>query len=435
MIPRYTTKEMADLWSDESMFRSWFEVEIAACRSMEAAGMVPEGTADEIERSVTRIDPGRISEIEERTRHDVIAFLSHVQEQAGEAGRYLHLGMTSSDVLDTAFALRLKRAGRLILRELDSLRAAIRKQAMKHKRTLTVGRTHGVHAQPITLGLVMALWYEETFRARRRIRQAVRDISVGKLSGAVGTYRYLSPAIEEDAIQRLGLESASVSNQIVQRDRHAWFFASLAVLAGTVEKMALTVRLWQQTEVAEVFEPFGRGQKGSSAMPHKRNPILSENVCGIARLIRAYADASMENIALWHERDISHSSVERVIAPDATTLLHFMLRRMTRVLDGLDVDKERMKRNLEISKGTIYSEGVLLAMTTGGMSRDDAYRIVQRTAMASVKGEGSFLELLLKDEDVAKRLSKRRIRRLLDPKQSLEHVDAIFKRVFGTIGE
>jgi len=433
MIPRYSTPEMTELWSDESRFKTWYEVEIAACQAMEAAGQVPKGTSKAVEKAVTRIDADRIAEIEEETKHDVIAFLTHIQEQAGEPGRYLHLGMTSSDVLDTAFALRLKRAGRLILRQLDKLRSAIHRQAVKHRRTMTVGRTHGVHAQPVTLGLIFAIWYEETYRARKRIRQAIKEVAVGKLSGAVGTYRYLSPQIEEDAVARLQLVSAAVSNQIVQRDRHAWFFASLAVLAGTVEKMALTVRLWQQTEVAEAFEPFGKKQKGSSAMPHKRNPILAENVCGISRMIRAYADASMENVALWHERDISHSSVERIIAPDATTAMHFMLQRMTRIMEGLVVDKERMKQNLELSGGTIYSEGVLLALTTSGLGRQEAYRHVQKAAMDTAKGKGSFAELLEQDEVVVKRLGKRNLRRLLDPKRSLEHVDTIFERVFGTI--
>jgi adenylosuccinate lyase len=433
MIPRYTTPEMAELWSDESRYRSWYEVELAACQAMEAAGQVPKGTSKAVEESVTVIDPARIAEIEEETKHDVIAFLSHLQEQVGEQGGYLHLGMTSSDVLDTAFALRLKRAGQLILKQLDQLRAAIRQQAIKHRRTLTVGRTHGVHAQPVTLGLIFAIWYEESFRARKRLRQAIKDIAVGKLSGAVGTYRYLSPEIEEDAISRLRLVSAAVSNQIVQRDRHAWFFAALAVLAGSVEKMALNVRLWQQTEVAEAFEPFAKKQKGSSAMPHKRNPILTENICGLARIVRAYADASMENIALWHERDISHSSVERIITPDATTTVHFMLRRMTRVMENLVVDKDRMKKNLELTDGTIYSEGVLLALTTSGLNRDEAYRIVQKASMDSMKGKGSFMELLENNEVVERRLGKRKLRGLFDPKRSLDHIDTIFERVFGTV--
>jgi len=430
MIPRYTTPEMASLWSDGDMYRTWLEVELAACRSMEKAGSVPEGTADRVEKAV-RIDPERIDQIERETRHDVIAFLAHVQEQAGDAGRFIHLGMTSSDVLDTAFALRLSRAGRIVMKEVKRLRDAIRDQAHRHKWTVTVGRTHGVHAQPVTLGLVLALWYEETGRDLERIRQAVKGVSVGKLSGAVGTYRNLSPEVEASAMRRLGLGPAPVSSQIVQRDRHAWFFASLAVLAGTIEKMALTVRLWQQTEVGEAFEPFGKGQKGSSAMPHKRNPILAENLCGLARLVRAYADASMENIALWHERDISHSSVERVIAPDATTAVHFMTRRMEGVIRGLEVDAERMRKNLDMGGGTVHSEDVLLALARSGMGRQEAYRIVQRAAMAAAAGRGRFLDLLEKDGDVAERLGRRKLRALFDPKKSLAHVEAIFERVFG----
>jgi adenylosuccinate lyase len=423
---------MTELWSEETRFNTWFEVELAACRAMELAGAVPAGTADAVSKSVVKLDPVRITEIEQETHHDVIAFLIYVQEQAGDPARYIHLGMTSSDVLDTAFAMRLKRAGQLILRELDMLCGAIRKQAHKHRRSIMIGRTHGIHAQPITLGLVLALWYEEIFRSRKRIRQAIKDVSVGKLSGAVGTYRYLNPQIEEDTISRLGLISASVSNQIIQRDRHAWFFSSLAVLAGSIEKIAVTLRHLQRTEVSEAFEPFGKKQKGSSAMPHKRNPILTENLTGLARLVRGYAGMSLENIALWHERDISHSSVERVIAPDATTTVHFMLRRLTKVIDGLEVDRDRMRRNLELTGGTIYSEGVLLALTERGMDRQSAYRLVQRCAMAASRQEGTFEEMLEKEEAIIKNLGRRKLQRLLNPKRSLDHIDTIFERVFGS---
>ena len=394
MIPRYSTPEMTELWSDESRFKAWYEVELAACQAMEAAGQVPKGTSQAVEKAVTEINADRIAEIEAETRHDVIAFLTHIQEQAGEPGRFLHLGMTSSDVLDTAFALRLKRAGQLILKQLDQLRAAIHKQAMKHRRTMTVGRTHGVHAQPVTLGLIFAIWYEETFRARKRLRQAIKEVAVGKLSGAVGTYRYLSPAIEEDAVARLRLVSAAVSNQIIQRDRHAWFFAALAVLAGSAEKMALTVRLWQQTEVAEAFEPFGKKQKGSSAMPHKRNPILTENVCGISRLIRAYADTSMENIALWHERDISHSGAERVILPDSTIALDYMQDLAANVASGMTVRTDRMKHNLELTHGALFSQRALTALVESGMTRDDAYRVVQENAQRAWDEGIEFRDLL-----------------------------------------
>ncbi len=422
---------MAELWSEDVRFRTWLDVELAACRAMEAAGVVPKGTADAVHRSVKTLDPERIARIESEVHHDVIAFLTHVQEQAGDSARYIHLGMTSSDVLDTAFAMRLERAGLLILKELDRLRSAIRTQAMEHRHTVMVGRTHGIHAQPITLGLVLALWYEETGRAKKRIRQATREIAVGKISGAVGTYSHLSPVIEKHALSSLGLGIAQVSNQIVQRDRHAWFFASLAVLAGTAEKIALTIRHLQRTEVSELFEPFGKKQKGSSAMPHKRNPILAENVCGLARLVRGYADISMENIALWHERDISHSSVERVIAPDATTATHFLLRRLSKIIEGIEVDKVRMKRNLALTNGTIYSEGVLLALTESGLDRQAAYRIVQRCAMATADGEGTFEQMLVKEQIIVKRLGKKRLKKLLSPARSLEHVDAIFERVFG----
>ncbi len=431
MIPRYSTPEMTLLWSDESRFQAWFEVEIAACRAMEKTGKVPSGTADRVVSAVKRLDPARILEIEEQTRHDVIAFLTHVEEQAGEPARWLHLGMTSSDVLDTAFGMLLKRSGETILGELRRLREALREQATMHRHTMLTGRTHGIHAQPVTLGLVLAIWYDETGRSAERIRRAVKDVSVGKLSGAVGTYRYLTPAVERDAMARLGLQPAPVSNQIVQRDRHAHFFATLAILAGTLEKVALNLRHLQRTEVSEAFEPFGRGQKGSSAMPHKRNPILSENLCGLARLVRAYADASMENIALWHERDISHSSAERVIAPDATTALHFMIRRLTGVIRGLEVDRDRMRKNLDLTSGLIHSEGVLLALAESGMDRQKAYVLVQKAAMAVSRGKGRFVDLLLGDPEIVRRLGRRKVKALVDHRGSLEHVDEVLDRVLG----
>src|SRR6187551_1528110 len=394
MIPRYTRKELLELWSDSHRYEIWLRVELAACAEMEKAGTVPAGTTAAVRaKAAGKLDPARILEHEERTRHDVIAFLTHVEELAGEPARWLHLGMTSSDVLDASLAVTLVEAATEILAGVDLLRAACRRRADEHRATAAIGRSHGIHAEPITAGLVFAGFYAELGRARRALVAARDEVAVGKIAGAVGTYANLDPAVEEAALASLGLEREVVPTQVVARDRHAAYFLALARLGTAVERLAITIRHWQRTEVGEATEAFGKGQKGSSAMPHKKNPILSENLCGIARLLRSYAVASLEDVALWHERDISHSSVERVIAPDATALADFMLRRAAGLVGGLLVHPERMRKNLELTGGLIFSEGVMLALVRTGLPRQRAYELVQRSAMASRNGAGAFPDL------------------------------------------
>jgi adenylosuccinate lyase len=429
MILRYSRPELRALWSDQHRFDSWLEVELAACEAMEAAGVVPAGSAARVrERAAGKLDPERILAIEETTRHDVIAFLTHVEELAGEDARWLHLGMTSSDVLDSSFALLLGEALDHILDGIDKLAAALKKRAVEHAKTPLIGRSHGVHAEPTTLGLVFAGLLAETQRNRRRVAEARRQIAVGKIAGAVGTYANSSPAVEAAALGKLGLAPETVATQIVARDRHAEVFNALALVGAGVERIALQVRHWQRTEVGEAEEAFGKGQKGSSAMPHKKNPILSENLTGIARLLRSYAQASLENIPLWHERDISHSSVERVIAPDATSLCDFMLRRAAGLVEGLVVHKERMLENLELSGGLIFSEGVMLALVRTGLPRQKAYEMVQRAAMASRDGKGTFPALLAADPDVSSRLSAEELRAAFDLDHHLRWAEAILQR-------
>jgi adenylosuccinate lyase len=389
MIPRYTRPELVALWSDGHRYETWLRVELAAAAAMEVAGSVPAGTAAAVRaKAAGKLDAARILEHEERTRHDVIAFLTHVEELAGDPARWLHLGMTSSDVLDASLALTLVEAVDEILAGLDLLRAACRRRAEEHRATVAIGRSHGVHAEPITAGLVFAGFYAELGRARAALVAARTEIAVGKIAGAVGTYANLDPAIELAALTALGLRRETVPTQIVARDRHAGYFAALARLGTAVERIALTVRHWQRTEVGEATEAFGRGQKGSSAMPHKKNPILSENLCGIARLLRGYGAAALEDVALWHERDISHSSVERVIGPDATGLADFMVRRAAGLVDGLVVNAARMRANLELSGGLFFSEAVLLQLVRAGMARQPAYELVQRNALAAAEGAG-----------------------------------------------
>src|SRR3954471_16249921 len=413
MIPRYTRKELVELWSDGHRYETWLRVELAACAEMEKAGTVPAGTTAAVRaKAAGKLDPARILEHEERTKHDVIAFLTHVEELAGEPARWLHLGMTSSDVLDAALAITLVEAAEQILAGVDLLRGAWRRRAEEERATPAIGRSHGIHAEPITAGLVFAGFYAELGRARRTLVAARKEISVGKIAGAVGTYANLDPAVEVTALAALGLRRETVPTQIVARDRHAAYFTALARLGTAVERLALTVRHWQRTEVGEAMEAFGKGQKGSSAMPHKKNPILSENLCGIARLLRGYAQAAAENVALWHERDISHSSVERVIGPDATGLADFMVRRAAGLVDGLVINRERMRRNLDLTGGLFFSEAVLLLLVRKGMARQAAYELVQRNALrvaaqlgAPVASEKSFRVLLAEDPDVAAKLT------------------------------
>ena len=431
MISRYTHPDMGRIWSDQRRYETWLLVETAAADAMAAAGIVPAEAARDI-RECGAFDIARIEEIEQTTQHDVIAFTTAVAEHVGPSARWLHFGMTSSDVIDTAQAIQMREACDLILRNLEALAEAIRDRAFEHRHTPMIGRTHGVHAEPMTLGLKLALWYAEVGRDIERVRRARAVVSVGKLSGAVGTFAHLPPKIEADVCQRLGLEPAPVSSQVIQRDRHAELLAMLAITGASLEKFALEVRGLQKTEIGELEEPFGKGQKGSSAMPHKRNPIGCEQIVGLARLIRANAQAAFENIALWHERDISHSSVERIILPDSFIALDHMLRRFTRIVRGMAVHPDRMHENLNRSRGVVFSGTVLLDLAKKGVSREQAYEWVQRNAMLSFAEQRDFKTLLESDTDVSRVLSKADIERAFDLNEQLKHVDDVFDRVFQT---
>ncbi len=421
---------MAGIWTEEEKYRSWLQVEILAAEAWAELGVIPQEAARDI-RQKADFDPKRIAEIEEETRHDVIAFLTNVAEYVGPSARYLHWGLTSSDMLDTAMAIRMKKALELIIQDVASLMDAIKQRAYEHKNTVMIGRSHGIHAEPITFGLKLAIWYDEMARHKRRLENAKETISYGKISGAVGTFAHVDPKVEEYVCKHLGLKPAPASNQVLQRDRYAEVFCALAIMAGTVEKMATEIRHLQRTEVLEAEEYFRPGQKGSSAMPHKRNPILSENLCGLARLVRSYCIPALENMALWHERDISHSSVERVITPDAFIAADFMLSRMSGVIKRLVVYPERMKKNLNLLKGLIFSQQVLLILTQKGVSREEAYRIVQKRAMEVWEGKDDFKTRLLKDKNLAKYMAQDEIEAVFDINYHLKHVDTIFKRVFG----
>jgi adenylosuccinate lyase len=429
MIARYTHPEMGGIWSDQHRYQTWLTVEIAAADAMAAQGMVPAEAARAI-RERGGFDVARIEAIEAVTRHDIIAFTTAVAERVGPEARWLHFGLTSSDVLDTALALQMRDACDVILTRLDALSAAVKAKAMEHRRTPMIGRTHGVHAEPTTLGLKLALWYAEIRRDVERVRRARAAIAVGKISGAVGTYAHLDPAIERAVCDALGLEAAPVSSQVIQRDRHAELMAALAITAASLEKFALEIRGLQKTEIGEVEEPFDKGQKGSSAMPHKRNPIGCEQIVGLARVLRGNLTAALENVALWHERDISHSSVERIILPDSFIALDHMLRRFTRIAADMVVYPDRMRRNLEISRGAVFSGTVLLALAGRGVSREQAYEWVQRAAMRSSRDELDFRALLKADADVTAVLPAAELDRLFDLDHQLRHVDHIFQRVF-----
>jgi adenylosuccinate lyase len=429
MIARYTRAEMGRIWSEENGFQKWLEVEILAAEGMARLGKVPKVAIVRIKRKA-RFNVKRIRAIEREVKHEIIAFLSSVAESIGDDARYLHVGMTSSDVMDTALALQFKEASALLVQDIKDLMKVLRRQATRYKWTVMIGRTHGVHAEPITFGLKLALWYQEMARNLARLEKAVDDICVGQISGAVGTFAQISPKVEAYVCRKAGLKPAPVSNQIIQRDRHAYYFATLAVIACSLEKFAVEIRHLQRTEVQEAEEPFTAGQKGSSAMPHKRNPILSENVSGLARLMRSYALAAMENVPLWHERDISHSSVERVIAPDATIALDFMLRRMIYVLGNLCVYPENMKRNLEKSGGAVFSEKVLLALVEKGVARDTAYRMVQCHSLKVGKEGGDLKRELLRDAEIRRHLTAQEIEAVWGVKHHLANVDFIFRRAF-----
>ena len=429
MIPRYTGVDMGRVWSDQHRYDTWLQVELAAVDAMARAGIVPVEAAQEL-RARAGFDIRRIEEIEQVTQHDVIAFTTAVAEQAGPSARWLHFGLTSSDVIDTAQALQMRDACTLILDSLRALMSAVRDRAEEHRRTPMIGRTHGVHAEPMTFGLKLALWYAELARDLTRIERARAGVMVGKLSGAVGTFAHLPPSIELDVCRQLGLEPAPVASQVIQRDRHAELLSALAITGSTLEKCALEIRGLQKTEIGEVEEPFAKGQKGSSAMPHKRNPIGCEQIVGMARLLRANAGAAFENNALWHERDISHSSVERVILPDSFLALDHMLRRFTRIVKGMVVYPERMRENLDRARGIVFSGTVLLELAKRGVSREQAYEWVQRNAMRSFHEHTSFKSLLLDDTDVGGVLSPVDIERAFDLDEQLVHVAHIFNRVF-----
>lgn len=429
MIERYTRKEMAKIWSPEEKYKIWLELETLVCEAWNKLGFIPSDALRDIKEKA-KFDIKRIDEIELVVKHDVIAFLTAVSENVGKSSRYIHFGMTSSDVLDTSFAVQLQRASDLIINDINRLLGVLKELAFKYKDTPMIGRTHGVHAEPITFGLKVAIWYEEMKRNLERMKIARETISYGKISGAVGTFSTLVPEVERYVCDKLGLKPEPVSNQIVQRDRHAHFFTTLAIIASSIEKIALEIRHLQRTEVLEAEEPFTKGQKGSSAMPHKRNPILSENLCGLARLVRSYALSSLENVALWHERDISHSSVERIIGPDATILVDFMLARLTSMLEGLEVYPERMMENLNRTKGLIYSEKILLELVRKGLTREEAYAIVQRNAMKARNEDREFKTVLVEDEEVKKYLTTDEIDSAFNLKEHLRHVDTIFSRVF-----
>jgi len=430
MIERYTRPEMGRIWTQENRYRKWLEVEIAVCEAQAERGVIPADAMADI-RGKAAFDVQRIEEIESETHHDVIAFLTNVAEYVGPSARFIHEGMTSSDVLDTAFGLQLTEAADLLLEDLDRLLEVLKRRAHEWKDTVMIGRSHGIHAEPITFGLKFALWYTEMTRHQERFRHARESVRVGKISGAVGTYANIDPAIEKRVCYKLGLQPDPISNQIIQRDRHAEFFSVLALIGCSIEKIAVEIRHLQRTEVREAEEFFSPGQKGSSAMPHKRNPIASENLSGLARVLRGNALAAMENVALWHERDISHSSVERIIGPDSTILLDYMLVRLTRVLDRLTVYPENMRRNLGLTGGLFFSQQVMLALARKGLSREDAYRLVQRNAMRAWS-EGSQLQgLLQQDPEVTQHLDSEELAAIFNINYHLKHVDTIFSQVFG----
>jgi adenylosuccinate lyase len=421
---------MGRIWEQENRYRQWLKVELAVVESMAQLGQIPAQAAQEIADKAD-FDVERIDEIEREVRHDVIAFLTSVAEHVGEPARYIHLGLTSSDILDTSLALLLREAADILLDDIQALLEVLKRRAHEHRHTVMIGRSHGIHAEPVTFGLKLALWYAEMVRNRERLRRARETIRAGKISGAVGTYANVDPEVEQLTCAQLGLKPASISTQIIQRDRHAEYFSTLAIIASSIEKIATEIRHLQRTEVLEAEEYFTEEQKGSSAMPHKRNPIGSENLTGLARLVRANAMAAMENIPLWHERDISHSSVERVIAPDSTILLDFMLHRLTNMLDKLVVYEQRMKANLENTGGLFFSQRVLLALTESGLDRDEAYRLTQRNAMSVWNEGGTFKNRLAADPEIMQHLSNDTLEELFDLTYFLKHVDTIFAQVFG----
>ena len=432
-IPRYTRPQMAAIWSPETRFRIWFEIEAHAADAMAELGMIPKDAAKTIwaKGKAAKFDAARVEEIEREVKHDVVAFLTHLAEIVGPQARFVHQGMTSSDVLDTCFNVQLVRAADLLIADIDALNAALERRARQYKFTPTIGRSHGIHAEPTTFGLKLAFAFAEFTRARQRLELARKEVATCAISGAVGTFAQVDPRVEAYVAEKMGLAVEPISTQIIPRDRHAMYFATLAVVAASCERLATEIRHLQRTEVLEAEEFFSEGQKGSSAMPHKRNPVLSENVVGLARMVRAYVVPALENVTLWHERDISHSSVERMIGPDATVTLDFALSRLAGIIDKLIVYPENMQKNLDRLGGLVHSQRVLLALTQKGVDREDAYRLVQRNAMKAWAGEGDFLALLKADKDVRKHLNEAELVDKFDLKFHFAHVDTIFRRVFG----
>ncbi len=431
MIDRYARPVMTAIWAEQAKLDRWLAIELAACDGFVALGRMPAETVARL-RACLSVDPARVAEIEAITRHDVAAFVQSLEEQCGpDDGRFLHMGLTSSDILDTTFALQLRDAGQLLLDDLDALAAAIERRAFEHKMTPVIGRSHGIHAEPTSLGHILAGWYDEVKRCRARLVSAIASVSVGKLSGSVGNFTHVEPIVEETVCATLGLGCEPAGTQVVSRDRHAEYFCVLALIASSLERFAVTVRHWQRTELMEAEEFFHKGQKGSSSMPHKRNPVLSENVTGLCRLVRGYAIPAMENVALWHERDISHSSVERVAAPDATIALDFALHRFTGVIDKLVFYPEKMERNLAQTRGLVFSQRILMELLWSGLGREVAYRLVQRISMVAWEAGDELMPLALADEELRSHLSQADIERCFDLAHGLRHVDAIFQRVFG----
>jgi len=431
LITRYSREEMSSIWTDEAKYSNWLKVEIAVCEAWCELGEIPNKSLNTIKKKAD-FKISRINTLEKKLKHDVLAFLTCVAEYVGEDSRFIHLGMTSSDVLDTSLSMQLRDAGNLIISDIKRLLAELKKKALKHKNTPMIGRSHGIHAEPKTLGLVFALWYDEMSRNLERMQKANRDISLGMMSGAVGTYANINPKVETIACRKLGLKPAKISTQVIHRDVHAQYFLTLSMIASAIERIATEIRHFQRTEVLEMEEPFGKGQKGSSAMPHKKNPILSENLCGLARLVRSSAVPALENISLWHERDISHSSVERVIGPDSTILTDFMLSRVTGMIQGLQIYPKNLEKNIWITNGLVFSQKVLLKLISKGITREKSYSIVQRNAMECWKSGINFKDILFSDPEITGLLSEKELDSCFDVKQDFNNIDYIYKNVFGT---
>jgi len=428
MIPRYTRKEMADIWSEENKFKKYLEVEIAALEGWSKIGVIPEDAVKKIKEKA-KIDIERINEIEKITNHDVIAFVEQVSETAGEEGKYIHFGLTSSDIIDTSFSLILREAGRLILNDIEELLKILKEKAIKYKDTVMIGRTHGIHAEPITLGFKIGTWYFEFLRNKERMEKAIDEISVGKISGAVGTFSNVEPEVEEYVCNKFNLKSERFSTQIISRDRYAYFIATCGIIASSCEKIALQIRLLQQTEISEVFEPFGKGQKGSSAMPHKRNPVLCERVCGLARVIKKNVNVALENVALWHERDISHSSAERIILPESTILLDYILNLLIKIIDGMEIKTENMRKNLEILNNVYFSQKLLNSLVLKGISRKEAYERIQKISFKSINEKEDFCRIAKNDDFIKKYLNDKELEKIFDIDELLKNIDRIFKNI------